>query len=38
VKPLAGGFDAWRAAGFPIEPKASGTREATELAGHRRED
>jgi 3-mercaptopyruvate sulfurtransferase SseA len=34
VRPLLGGFDAWRKAGFPIEAKPTRTQSFSEVAAN----
>jgi 3-mercaptopyruvate sulfurtransferase SseA len=34
VRPLLGGFDAWRNAGYPTEPKPSRTQTVGEVAAN----
>ena len=37
VHPLRGGFDAWRAAGYPIEPKTRKAHTPSEVAENLRQ-
>jgi 3-mercaptopyruvate sulfurtransferase SseA len=37
VRPLSGGFEAWQAAGYPVEPKARKTHTPSEVAENLRQ-
>jgi 3-mercaptopyruvate sulfurtransferase SseA len=37
VRPLKGGFEAWRAAGYPVEPQAREAQTASEVAENLRQ-
>jgi hypothetical protein len=37
VRPLSGGFDAWRSTGYPVEPKVQEARTPSEIAENLRQ-